>query len=136
MASLLDMDFTESLHEAIHNSEVGRAPYSTKLLFKILLLQQWYGLSDSEAEEQVYERQSFQEFLGLGKEDPIPDESTIGKFRNKLEGRMTDIIFFEEVNRQLEAHGVIWKSGASVDATIVEAPKGRKKKDGGSHQRY
>lgn len=132
MASLLDLGFTESLHEAIHTSEVGRAPYSTKLLFKILLLQQWYGLSDSEAEEQVYERQSFQEFLGLGKEDPIPDESTIGKFRNKLGARMTDITFFEEVTRQLEANGVTWKSGASVDATIVESPKGRKRKDGSS----
>lgn len=132
MDSFLDLDFTTTLHKSIHDSAVGRAPYSTKLLFKILLLQQWYGLSDSEAEEQIYERQSFQEFLGLGKEDPIPDESTIGKFRNKLVGNMTDIIFFEEVNRQLETHGVVWKSGASVDATIIEVPKGRTKKDGTS----
>lgn len=132
MNSLLDLSFTETLHEAIHTSEVGRAPYCTKLLFKILLLQQWYGLSDSETEEQIYERKSFQEFLGLGKEDPIPDESTIGKFRNKLQELMTDITFFEEIMRQLSAHGVMWKSGASVDATIVETSKGRKRKDGSS----
>ena len=132
MESLLNLDFTENLHESLHDSAVGRAPYSTKLLFKILLLQQWYGLSDCEAEEQIYERQSFQEFLELGKEDPIPDESTIGKFRNKLIDNMTDITFFEEVSRQLESHGVEWKSGASVDATIVETPKGRKRKDGTS----
>ena len=132
MNSLLDLSFTETLHESLHASEVGRAPYCTKLLFKILLLQQWYGLSDCEAEEQIYERQSFQEFLGLGKEDPIPDESTIGKFRNKLEVRMTDITFFEEVARHLSSHGITWKSGASVDATIIETPKGRKRKDGTS----
>src|SRR3989339_1091336 len=130
MDSLLDLDFTTTLHESLHDSAVGRAPYSTKLLFKILLLQQWYGLSDSEAEEQIYERQSFQEFLGLGKEDPIPDESTIGKFRNKMVDKMMDITFFEEVNKQLESHGVEWKNGASVDATIVDVPKGRKRKDG------
>lgn len=127
---MIDLGFTKALHEELHNSDVGRAPYSSTLLFKILLLQQWYGLSDSEAEEQIYERQSFQEFLGLGKEDPIPDESTIGKFRNKLVRNQTDAVFFQEINKQLEAHGVEWKRGALVDATITDVPKGRKREDG------
>ena len=54
MNSLLDLSFTETLHESLHASEVGRAPYCTKLLFKNLLLQQWYGLSDCEAVEKIY----------------------------------------------------------------------------------
>jgi len=54
------------------------------MMFKILLLQQWYNLSDLEAEEAIKDRLSFIKFLGLSIEDPFPDETTICRFRNKL----------------------------------------------------
>lgn len=129
---VIDFSFTHDLHLKIHNvdKERGRNPYSAKLMFKIILLQQWFGLSDAEAEEQMYDRQSFQEFLSLIHDDPIPDETTICRFRGKLIQHEMDTIFFKEVKRQLEANGVKVREGKIVDATIIEVPKGRKKEDG------
>jgi IS5 family transposase len=101
-------------------------------MFKILLLQQWYGLSDAEAEEQIHDRRSFQEFLSLNHNDSIPDETTICNFRNALIKLELDKYFFKEVKRQLKTNGVKVRKGKIVDATINETPKGRKKKDGTS----
>ena len=93
-------------------------------------MQQWFGLSDSAAEEQVYDRRSFQEFLDLNQNDDIPDETTISNFRNALIKLKLDQDFFNEVERQLKDHDLIINRGKIVDATINEVPKGRKKKDG------
>lgn len=129
---VIDFSFTQDLHLKIHNvnKERGRNPYSAKLMFKIILLQQWFGLSDAEAEEQMYDRQSFQDFLGLTHDDPIPDETTICRFRGQLIKGQMDRVFFKEVKAQLEAKGVQVREGKIVDATIIEVPKGRKKEDG------
>jgi IS5 family transposase len=129
---LVDFSFTAKIHEQIHAAVEGRTPYDALRLFKILLLQQWFGLSDAAAEEQVYDRKSFQEFLGLVASDSIPDESTIGRFRKSLVDTKLDTVFFAEVLRQVESRGLKIDHGVSVDAMIVEVPKGRKKKDGTS----
>lgn len=127
---LVDFSFTKRIHEQLHPEEIGRSPYSCETLFKIILLQQWYGLSDAETEELIYDRDSFKEFLKLTCEDDIPDETTICRFRQALTKDRWDESFFEEVERQLSVNNVLVTHGKIVDATICEAPKGRKKKDG------
>jgi len=99
------------------------------VLFRIILLQQWFGLSDPQAEEQTYDRQSFQDFLGITADTDIPDETTICRFRKVLVEKGWDKTFFTEVAKQLKENGVAVTSGKSVDATISEVPKGRKKED-------
>lgn len=130
--ALIDFSFTAKIHEQIHTASDGRTPYDALRLFKIMLLQEWFGLSDAVAEEMIYDRKSFQDFLGLVANDSIPDESTIGRFRKALVDKKLDIEFFQEVLRQIEAKGLRVDHGKSVDAMISEVPKGRKKEDGTS----
>lgn len=127
---VIDLSFADELHNKLHNAGTGRKPYDTIILFKILLLQQWYGLSDAEAEEQIYDRKSFQDFLGLTSNDDIPDETTICRFRNILIEKEFDKFFFKEIKRQMKKNRIKVTEGKIVDATIIETPKGRKKEDG------
>lgn len=121
--------------ETLFDPKKGRPSFPPLVMLKTLLLQQWYNLSDPEAEEAICDRLSFQKFLGLGLTDSVPDETTICRFRNKLvEYRLYEAVF-EEINRQLEKKGLIIKQGSIVDATLVKshysanAPEGRKDTD-------
>jgi len=129
---IVDFAFTKEWHAELHQGTIGRKPFDTAVLFRVLLLQQWFGLSDPEAEEQIYDRESFQEFLGITADTDIPDETTICRFRGALVKHGWDTVFFDEVHRQLHLHGVQVTAGKIVDATISETPKGRKRKDGTS----
>ena len=83
----------------------GRPPFDPLLMFKALLLQQWYHLSDAELEEALNDRMSFRRFLGLSLEDASPDHTTLCRFRNRLaEARLAEKLF-AEFERQLERHG-------------------------------
>lgn len=100
----------------------GRPPFDPLLMFKALLLQQWYHLSDAELEEALNDRMSFRRFLGLSLEDASPDHTTLCRFRNRLaEARLAEKLF-AEFERQLERHGLLLKRGTMIDATLVETP--------------
>lgn len=126
----VDFSFTEEWHEQLHPSRRGRPPFDAGVMFRVILLQLWFGLSDAEAEEHIYDRQSFQQFLGITTDTDVPDETTICRFRALLQKHKLEEAFFVEVYRQLEEHGVKIRRGKIVDATICETPKGRKRKDG------
>lgn len=98
----------------------GRPGYLPLVMFKALLLQSLYGLSDPELEEALYDRLSFRRFVGLGLEDDVPDHSTLCRFRLKLidEGLLEKL--FAELDRQLDKAGVILKRGTMLDATVIE----------------
>lgn len=107
--------------EAIYDPKMGRPSFPPLIILKTLLLQQWYKLSDPEAEEAIRDRLSFQRFLGLRMTDPVPDETTICRFRNKLvENRLYEKVF-KDINQQLEKKGLVVKHGSIVDATLVKA---------------
>lgn len=107
--------------EKLYSPTMGRPSFPPLMLLKTLLLQQWYALSDPEAEEAIRDRLSFQRFLGLRMTDPTPDETTIYRFRGRLlENRLYEWVF-QEINRQLENKGLIIKQGSIVDATLVKA---------------
>ena len=91
------------------------------MLFRALLLQSLYGLSDRELEEALADRLSFRRFVGLSLEETVPDHTVLNRFRNRLvaEGLMQKL--FDELDRQLEKAGVMLKRGTMLDATLIEA---------------
>jgi transposase, IS5 family len=99
----------------------GRPGYPVMVLFKALLLQSLYGLSDRELEEALCDRLSFQRFIGLSLGDAVPDHTVLNRFRNRLvEERLLEKLF-GELDRQLEKAGVILKRGSMLDATLIAA---------------
>ena len=90
-------------------------------MVKVLLLEQWYNLSDPEMEEALGDRISFRRFVGLGLQDDTPDHSTISRFRTALEERELSEKLFKELGSQLERRGLVLKQGTLMDATLVEA---------------
>ena len=106
-------------------SKGGRPPMDAVLMFKILVLQALYGLSDEQAEYQVRDRLSFMRFLGLGLGDRVPDRTTIWLFREALvtAGAMEGL--FARFDAELKDRGYFALGGQIIDASIVEAPKQR-----------
>jgi IS5 family transposase len=90
-------------------------------MFKIALLQQWYGLSDPGAEEAVRDRLSFRRFCGIPLDEETPDHASIWRFRQRIDKLGLSEELLAEVNRQLDARGLIVKRGTLVDATIIAA---------------
>jgi IS5 family transposase len=101
----------------------GRKPYDRVMMFKILVLQSLYNLSDDAMEYQINDRLSFQRFLNLDIGDTVPDAKTIWLFRENLvkSGRSREI--FDFYNAKLESAGMITRRGSIVDATFVERPR-------------
>lgn len=99
----------------------GRPGYPVVVLFRGLLLQALYGLSDRETEAAIDDRLSFRRFTGLSVEDPVPDHTVLNRFRNLLvEAGLLEKLF-GELDRQLEKAGVMLKRGTMLDATLIEA---------------
>jgi IS5 family transposase len=97
----------------------GRPGFPVITLFKVLLLQNLYNLSDPAAEEAVSDRLSFRRFLGLNLDQPVPDHSTIHRFRDRIAGQIDDL--FSMLNQQLETKGLVLKKGTLVDASLVKS---------------
>lgn len=106
-------------------SNAGRRPYDYILLFKILILQRYYNVSDEQAEFQINDRLSFMRFLSLTIADDVPDSKTIWNFREKLV--VNDVIepLFNLFLESLNDLGLIVNEGKIVDASFVEVPKQR-----------
>jgi len=105
----------------LYPSKRGRPSYPPLMMFKALLLENWYNLSDPALEEAIRDRISFQWFMGLSFTDDIPDETTICRFRNLLVERGLHDRLFGLINEQLDSMGLILKRGSLIDATLVEA---------------
>ena len=111
-------------------TRAGAKAYPAILMFKILLLQQWYCLSDQEAEGALLDRISFFRFAGLSLEESVPDHTTICRFRNALIEKGLLLPLLDEVNTQMERQGKLVKKGVAVDASIIAcAARPRKQVD-------
>jgi IS5 family transposase len=107
----------------------GRKRMDLETMLRILCLQQWFNLSDPGVEEAIYDRNSFQKFLKLDLlSSPVPDETTILKFRHSLEKHNLFKEIFIEINKYLEEKGLLMKAGTIVDATLIAAPGSTKNK--------
>ena len=103
-------------------SATGRASYDGLVLFKMTLLQTWYGLSDYEVEDRVNDSISFGRFVGISLDDSVPDHSVISRFRTELTEKGAYEKIFKALNKQLDKHKILVKTGAIIDASIVDSP--------------
>lgn len=101
----------------------GRPPYDPVLMFKILILQALYSLSDDQMEFQINDRLSFMRFLGLDLGQPSPDAKTIWLFRERLKEKGVIDKLFDRFDRHLEDQGLLALGGQIMDASLVEAPR-------------
>lgn len=110
-------------------SNAGRKPFDATLMFKILILQSLYNLSDDQMEFQIRDRLSFMRFLDLSLHDRVPDAKTIWLFREQLtEAGLTEKLF-TQFDQFLRKNGFSAKKGQIVDASIVRAPQQRNSRD-------
>lgn len=107
----------------------GRPFWPVVTMLKCVMLQKWFNLSDPQAEEQLRDRISFRRFVGLSFDDATPDETTLVNFRKTLRAAGCASTLFDKVVSILEERGLILKAGTIVDATIIDAPMGRKVRD-------
>ncbi len=117
----LDWPAMETIVAGIYASREGGLSYPLLTYIKLLLLQQWYGLSDEGLEAAVDDRLSFRRFAGIPLAEAVPDHSSIWRFREELAKRGLAEPLLAEVNRQLDAKGLILRRGTLIDATILEA---------------
>src|SRR5665647_41738 len=110
-------------------SSAGRKPIDVIVMFRMLMLQSLYNLSDEQVEYQVSDRMSFTRFLRLGIEDRVPDGTTLWLFRETLGKAGLIEKLFKRFSRHLDAKGYIARGGQMVDATIVPVPKQRNSRE-------
>jgi IS5 family transposase len=119
--SQIDWRAFQKILESLYHPTQGRPSHPPVMMFKALLLQQWYGLSDPGLEEAICDRLSFQRFLGLSLTDQVPDETRICRFRNRLAQAGLGESLFALLEEQLQAKGLIVRRGSLIDATLVKA---------------
>ena len=110
-------------------SAAGRKPWDEVIIFKALVIQALYNLSDEQAEYQVRDRLSFMRFLGLGIEDRVPDATTLWLYREALAKAGAVATLFADFNAYLQERGYLAMGGQIIDASIVAAPKQRNGRD-------
>lgn len=108
----------------------GRPPYPLSVMLRVHCVQLFYNLSDPAMEDMLYEIESVRRFVGLRLSGPLPDETTILKFRHFLEEHKLGSKLFAEINKHLDEQGLVLREGSIVDASIIEAPTSTKNKDG------
>lgn len=114
-----------TLYAGYESAKGGRPPFDPVMMFKILVIQRLYNLSDDATEFQIKDRLSFMRFLGLDFSGRVPDAKTIWLFREQLQKHGLVQQLFDHMNADLERRNIITHSGKIVDASFVEAPRGR-----------
>jgi len=138
LSELIEWARVEKHLADIHAKPRGEKAWPPLMMFKALLLQSWYKLSDPQLEKQLARDLLFRRFVELDLSEPVPDHSTFWRFRNKLESNELLSILLAEINQQLIEKGLYIREGevSIIDATVIEAKQSRpnKRKDGTSTQ--
>lgn len=124
-SAVLDWAEIGAVLKPVYSSPTGRPSHDPVVLFRMLLLEAWYRLSDVEAEDQVRDRLSFRRFVGLGLEAAVPDHSTLSRFRTLLVKHGLDASLFAAVAGALDEHGLVLRQGTLIDASFVESAVAR-----------
>jgi len=119
----------DQLHPQERKSQAGRKPIDRLMLFKLLILQQLYNVSDEELEYQTHDRASFRRFLGLSPEAEVPDAKTIWLFRKHLSEAGVIDELFERFEQYLQTAGYAAKGGQIIDATLIPVPVQRNSRE-------
>lgn len=135
---IIDWHLVEQLLLNIHNYPAGNKSWPPVMMFKCLLLQVWYNLSDPAIEKSLARDLMFRRFAGLGLSESVPDHSSFWRFRNFLEEEQLYQPLLSEINRQLAVKGYLIKQGevSIIDASVIKAKQNRpnKGKDGNNTQ--
>ena len=115
----------EKAFQKERKSKAGRPAFDLVMMFKILILQCLFNLSDDQTEYQITDRMSFQRFLGLSLGERVPDAKTIWLFRDTLTKSGIINELFSQFGEMLAANGIITHTGTIVDAAFVDAPRQR-----------
>ena len=128
---LIDWKSIESQMNTINNNPMGEKAWPPLVMFKILLLQSFYNLSDPACEKQLARDLLFRRFVNLSLTDPVPDHSTIWRFRNTLNKNGILQKLLDNINHQLNSQGLIIKNGQAsiIDATVIQAKNNRPNKN-------
>jgi len=134
ISSVIDFEmFRNTLEDGILNkdkkSNAGAKPYDVVMMFKIMILQRYYGLGDTQIEYQILDRLSFKKFLGLESGDKVPDEKTVWLFRENLTKSGLIEKIFEQFTKFLMSKGLIMNVGKMIDASFTIAPRQRNTRD-------
>jgi len=119
----------EVVRDKERKSNAGRKPFDVLLMFKVLILQSLYNLSDEQAEFQIRDRLSFMRFLDLSLGDDVPDAKTIWLFREQLAEEGVIEKAFEQFEAYLREQGFSARKGQIVDASIVPVPRQRNSRE-------
>jgi transposase, IS5 family len=132
---LINWSRLECLLSDIHSSKKGEKAWPPLMMFKALLLQSWYKLSDPGLEKQLARDLLFRRFIQLDISEKVPDHSTFWRFRKKLENLLLMDQLLEEINAQLSDQGLLIKTGgvSIIDASVIEAKQCRPNKDKGGN---
>jgi len=123
-------EHTDQIKPHYPKGENGRPPMGVEKMLRIYFMQQWFNLSDPAMEDALYDVNSMARFAGIDlNQDPIPDESTILKFRHLLEKHHLSEKLFEVTCSYLEENGLMLREGTIVDATLIDAPSSTKNRE-------
>lgn len=121
--------FRNTLESRLFNtdkkSNAGAKPYDVVMMFKIMILQRYYGLGDTQIEYQILDRQSFKKFLAIESGDKVPDEKTVWLFRENMTNSGLVEVIFKQFTEFLESKNLIMNEGKMVDASFTIAPRQR-----------
>ena len=134
ISNVIDFEFfRKSLESRLLNTEkknnAGAKPFDVVMMFKIMVLQRYYGLGDQQVEFQIIDRLSFKKFLGLESGDKVPDEKTVWLFREKLTNSGVIEVLFSQFVGFLEDKNLIFNEGKLVDASFTVAPRQRNSRE-------
>jgi IS5 family transposase len=121
------------MEELKNRAKGGRPSFDKLIMFKALIIQSLYNLSDDQLEYQIVDRTSFKRFLGLKKSDKVPDSKTFWFFREQLIEKDVILSLFKTFNETLDSAGVFANEGKMVDASFVEAPRQRNTREENKH---
>ena len=132
--NIFRMPIEKTFENEVHDkSKGGRPPFDKLMMFKALIIQSLYNLSDDQLEYQIIDRASFKRFLALKKSDKVPDSKTFWHFREQLIEKDVILELFKVFNETLDKAGVFAHEGKMVDASFVEAPRQRNTREENKH---
>jgi len=134
ISNVIDFEmFRNTLEEKLLNTNkknnAGAKPFDVVMMFKIMILQRYYGLGDKQVEFQIIDRMSFKQFLGLETGDKVPDEKTVWAFRENLTNSGVITKLFNQFLQFLEEKNLIFNEGKLIDASFTIAPRQRNTRD-------
>lgn len=133
LAATVDWTAVERQLGGIYTARRGEAAWPPLAMFKALLLAIWHDLSDVQLAAALDDRASFRRFCGFALHEPVPERTAFVRFRRELVRFQLDRVLFREVVRQLEAKGLMVKTGTLVDATIIRSARKDDDNAGWSH---